>query len=163
MFENFSEWHVLVWIFNIKISNVLIVFESIHNNMLPSLFVYQKASTIWLKIWRIQVPNSWYTTHFSHVTSRRSLFTGHCSFLSFPRRFHTSRLPKICCGTWSMLVSNSICRPSFRATVVTYLTIFKRHVPTNLKAYILDTTMSWGSLQLVVPNILTSSPFMPLG
>ena len=50
-------------------------------------------------------------------------------------------------------------------TNVTYLTIigFNRHVPRNLRAYILDTTMSWGSLQLVVPDILTSSPSMPLG
>ena len=40
---------------------------------------------------------------------------------------------------------------------------FKRHVPPNLRAYILDTTMSWGHLQLVVKYMLMSSPSMPLG
>ena len=51
MFKNSNKWYVFV-----KISNVLIVFESIHGNRLPSFLFYQYASTYNLKDWKMQVP-----------------------------------------------------------------------------------------------------------
>ena len=82
MFENYSEWHVLVWIVRIKMNSGLVVKKNIHGNRFPLLLFFQNESILRIQNSKLQVPIlECIKLNRAHLLTLASLLTCYCSLL----------------------------------------------------------------------------------